>query len=104
PHLFPRTPSRTAMADASLHPMFIAAGSASAAVPISFVTRTSWPDLRQTLAPGARAYADAAGFEPGPGRHLLLPGKGGALGGVLFGIEAEDAAARDAFRPGSLVN
>ena len=38
----------------------------------------------------ARAFADAAGFEPKPGRHLLLPGAEGALAGALFALEAAD--------------
>ena len=53
---------------------------------------------------GALAFARAAGFEPKPGRYLLLPGKGdnSKLAGVLFGIDAPDASARDPFGPGRL--
>ncbi len=49
-----------------------------------------------------RAFADAAGFEPKPGRHLLLPGAEGELGGVLFALEAADDPGKDPFRPGAL--
>ena len=48
----------------------------------------------------ARAFADAAGFEPRAGRSVLLPGNGG-LAGVLFGIEAADEL-KDPFLPGLL--
>ena len=50
----------------------------------------------------ARAFADAAGFEPRAGRHLLLPGSKGALAGVLFAVEAADDPNLDRFRPGAL--
>jgi leucyl aminopeptidase len=76
----------------------------AAAVPIWFVTAATYPDVRKMLDAGAAAFADAAGFEPKPGRLLLLPGKSGAskaLGGVLFGIEASDDA-KDLFLAGRL--
>ena len=56
--------------------------------------------MRARLDAEARAFADAAGFEPKAGRHLLLPGKNG-LGGVLFGIEA-NGDVKDLFLPGRL--
>ena len=34
-------------------------------------------DVRARLDAPARAFADAAGFEPKAGRHLLLPGQRG---------------------------
>ena len=49
----------------------------------------------------ARAFADAAGFEPKAGRHLLLPARSG-LGGVLFGLGDPDEARNDPFLPGRL--
>lgn len=79
--------------------IFVARGSANA-IPIWFVTAASYPDVRKTLAAEARAFADAAGFEPKAGRHLLLPGPKG-LGGVLFGLEGDGEAA-DRFLPGRL--
>jgi len=79
--------------------VFVANGTASA-VPIWFVTAATYADVRARLDAEARAFADAAGFEPKAGRHLLLPGKGG-LGGVLFGIEATDDV-KDLFLPGRL--
>src|SRR5215467_5983245 len=85
-----------------MHPAFAVPGAASA-VPIWFVTAATWPALRLALEPGARAFVDAAGFEPKPGRHLLLPGKGDGLGGVLFGLEADDGE-KDRFLPGRLAD
>src|SRR6185436_15364563 len=49
----------------------------------------------------ARAFAQAAGFEPKAGRHLLLPGTKG-LSGVLFGLEPADKSVKDLFLPGRL--
>jgi len=85
-----------------MHPSFTKPGTAPT-VPIWFVTAATWPALRVALEPGARAFVDAAGFEPKPGRHLLLPGKGDELGGVLFGLEADDGE-KDPFRPGRLAD
>ena len=73
---------------------------AAAAIPIWFVTAATYPEVRERLSAGVRAFADAAGFEPKPGQYLALPGEGG-LGGILFGIEAADDA-KDLFLPGRL--
>jgi leucyl aminopeptidase len=83
-----------------MHPAFVAPGSAPA-IPIWFVSGATWPALRVALEPAARAFVDAAGFEAKPGRHLLLPGKADGLGGVLFGLEAEDSE-KNPFLPGRL--
>ncbi len=56
--------------------IFVARGTADA-IPIWFVTRGELSGCAQTHRRGGRAFADAAGFEPKPGRHLLLPGKNG---------------------------
>ncbi len=79
--------------------IFVARGTA-AAVPVWFVTAANYAEVRQQIGADACAFADAAGFEPKAGRHLLLPGKTG-LGGVLFGIEAAGET-RDLFLPGRL--
>jgi leucyl aminopeptidase len=79
--------------------IFVARGGA-AAIPIWFVSAATYADVRERLDAGACAFADAAGFEPKPGRYLLLPGEKG-LGGVLFGLEAAGEA-KDLFRPGLL--
>ncbi len=79
--------------------IFTAGGSADA-IPIWFVTAASYAEVRERLDAPARAFADAAGFEPKAGQHLLLPGKAG-IGGVLFGLEAADDA-KDLFLAGRL--
>jgi leucyl aminopeptidase len=79
--------------------IFIANGTA-AAIPIWFVTAANYTELRERLEPGARAYADAAGFEPKAGQCLLLPAADG-LGAVLFGLEGADEP-KNLFLPGRL--
>lgn len=73
---------------------------AAAAIPIWFVTTANYADVRERLDPAARAFADAAGFEPKPGQFIALPGRDG-LGGILFGLEAA-AEVKDLFLPGRL--
>jgi leucyl aminopeptidase len=82
-----------------MNSVFVARGTTDA-IPIWFVTTTTYAEVRERLDAGARAFADAAGFEPKPGRLLLLPGTAG-LGGVLFGLEATDDV-KDLFLPGRL--
>src|SRR5579871_2131597 len=84
-----------------MHPVFFSS-SESAAVAIRCVTAATWPDVRAGLDAPSRAFADAAGFEPRAGRHLLLPTRDGALAGVLFGMDASDNPARDPFAAGAL--
>ena len=83
-----------------MHPSFVARGT-TPHVPIWFVTPRHFAQVVATSSTQrARAFAEAAGFEPKPGRHLLLPGADGALSGVLFGLEAADEADKDPFLPG----
>ena len=86
-----------------MHPAFVTRGAAPS-VPIWFVTATTWAAVRAGLEPGARAYAEAAGFAPKPGRHLLLPGGSEGLGGVLFALAADARADKDPFLPGRLAD
>jgi leucyl aminopeptidase len=79
--------------------VFISGGTA-AAIPIWFVTKTNYAEVRERLDAGARAFADAAGFQPKPGKSLVLPAANG-LGAVLFGIEDADNT-KDLFLPGRL--
>jgi leucyl aminopeptidase len=81
---------------------FVTPGSATAAVPVTFVTAATWTQARERLDANSRAFAAAAGFEPRAGRHLLLPGGDGGLAGVLFGLENADDAGKDLLRPGAL--
>jgi leucyl aminopeptidase len=83
-----------------MHPNFVGSKTAGA-VPIQFVTPAAWPALRRRLDAAASAYADSCGFEPKPGRHLLLPGTSG-LTGVLFAVDNDDNRSRDRFLAGRL--
>jgi leucyl aminopeptidase len=84
-----------------MHPVFRAPD--GGATPIYLVDAKSFADGRG-LASAALGFARAASWEPKAGRHLLLPGEGGGskLAGVLFGVDAPDAPARDPFGPGRL--
>ncbi len=84
-----------------MHPIFAAPGAPSV-IPITFVTASSWPKLQKELDAPARAFAQASGFEPKAGRHLVLPSAEGTLTGVLFGLEDKTAGYTDPFLPGSL--
>jgi leucyl aminopeptidase len=85
-----------------MHPVFLPRGHSATTVPVTFVNAATWRDLRERLDSRARAFADAAGFEPKAGRHLLLPAADGALAGVLFALEAEEEPSKDLFWPGAL--
>src|SRR5262249_28656493 len=85
-----------------MHPVFLPRGHSATTVPVTFVNAATWRDLRERLDARARAFADAAGFEPKAGRHLLIPAADGALAGVLFALEGEDDAGKDLFWPGAL--
>jgi len=89
------------MGTSALHPMFFPRGE-TAAIPITFVNGSTFEQHRGNLDSAARAFVEAAGFEPKAGRHLLLPGGIGGLGGVLFGLEGGDDPHLDLFRPGTL--
>jgi leucyl aminopeptidase len=85
-----------------MHPAFLARGATADAIPIWFVTDANWQELRQSMVAASIAYADAAGFEPKPGRHLVLPSASGAIGAVLFGIDAAPGEFQDRFLAGQL--
>jgi leucyl aminopeptidase len=82
--------------------VFLTPGSATSAVPVTFVTAATWTETRDRLEGRSRVFAEAAGFEPKAGRHLLLPGPEGGLAGVLFGLENADEKSKDLLRPGAL--
>src|SRR6185312_11571327 len=79
-----------------------AAAPAAAAVPVTFVTKSSWEAVRAALPPQAAQFATANGFAAKPGACLVLPTAEGQIAQVLFGLEDEDARSRDLFRPGAL--
>ena len=83
-----------------MHPAFVPRG--GAAVPVTFVNAATWPEHRDKLEARERAFADAAAFEPRPGRHLVLPAPDGSLASVLFALESTADTHKDPFRPGAL--
>src|SRR5690606_3850656 len=83
-----------------MHSAITESGRASA-IPIWFVSKTTWPGIRDALDEPARAFAGAAGYEPKPGSHLVLPAPDGGIAAVLFGLEDEPARANPLL-PGNL--
>jgi len=88
------------MANSPLHPAF--APRDGTGIAVTFVTPATWADVRGRLDARSRAFAEAAGFEPRSGRHLLLPGPDGSLAGVLFAIENPNDTSADPLRAGAL--
>jgi leucyl aminopeptidase len=80
---------------------FLFAEATEKSVPIWFVSKDDWADFRAGLSEIAARFVAATGFEPAPGRHLLVPGGEGALQAVYFAIEAKGAWA-DPFLAGKL--
>lgn len=76
--------------------------STTSAIPITFVTKASWPGIKESLSAEARNFAEANVYTAKPGSYLALPGADGRIAQVLFGIEDDDAKHRDLFRPGAL--
>ena len=58
--------------------------------------------IKSSIGPAATAFAERCGFKPKAGRIQFLPGDGGALAGVLFGVDGESAPMRDPFAAGKL--
>jgi leucyl aminopeptidase len=85
-----------------MHPVFLPRGHSTPTIPVHFVNAATWRERRERLDSRERAFADAAGFEPKAGRHLLLPAAEGGLGGVLFALEPSEEANKDLFWPGAL--
>ncbi|BCJ92026.1 aminopeptidase [Terrihabitans soli] len=54
------------------------------------------------LPEAARAWMTSVAYEPAPGRVLLVPGADGAILGVIFGVEPDDAPSRDPFLAANL--
>ena len=72
------------------------------ATPVWFISSDNWEEIKSSIGAAAPAFAERCGFKPKAGRIQLLPGEGGALAGVLFGVDGENAAARDPLAPGKL--
>jgi leucyl aminopeptidase len=76
-----------------MHSLFVAR--TKTARPIWFVTTENVRKVSASLGARNRTFAKAAGFDPKPGAHLILPD-----GGVLFGVESSGHI--NPFLPGQL--
>ena len=85
-----------------MHPVYVKAGT-TPAIPILFVNEANYAQASKVLDVREQAFVKATGYEPKTGRHLIVQGPDGGIGGVLFGMEAADAAVKDHFRAASLV-
>src|SRR3569833_3366804 len=85
-----------------MHPIYVKAGT-TPATPILFVNEANYAHASKVLDAREQAFVKATGFQPKAGKHLIVQGPDGGIGGVLFGIEASDAAMKDHFRAASLV-
>jgi leucyl aminopeptidase len=72
------------------------------ATPVWFVSAENWETVKASIGEAAVGFAERCGFKPKAGRLQLLPGDGGALAGVLFGVDATNAPTRDPMAPGKL--
>jgi leucyl aminopeptidase len=83
-----------------MHPVFAATD--AQAIPVWFANTGNLSAVVGKIGGAAGAFAKAAGFEAKPGQHLMMPGGGGKLAAVLFGLESENEAKKDPFLPGRL--
>ena len=85
-----------------MHPIYAKADE-TPAIPILFVNAATFEKTITGIDDREQVYVRATGYEPKPGRHLIVPKADGTIAGVLFGIEAADEPVKDPFRPGQLV-
>jgi leucyl aminopeptidase len=83
-----------------MHPVF--ATNDTQAIPVWFANTGNLSAVVGKIGGASGAFAKAAGFEAKPGQHLMMPGGGGKLAAVLFGIETEKDGKKDLFLPGKL--
>jgi leucyl aminopeptidase len=84
-----------------MHPAFEAAA-ATPAIPITFVTKSTWEAESTALPEPAGHFARASGFAAKPGECLPLPAADGEIAHVIFGLDDDASKSRDLFRPGQL--
>ncbi|MGN6570495.1 MAG: leucyl aminopeptidase family protein, partial [Pseudolabrys sp.] len=85
-----------------MHPVYVKAGT-TPAIPILFVNEANYTEASKVLDAREQAFVKAAGFQPKAGKHLIVQGADGGIGGILFGIEAVDAPVKDQVRAAALV-
>jgi leucyl aminopeptidase len=83
-----------------MHPLLLT--ESAKAIPIHLVTAADWPAFRDRLPAPQRQFAEAQAFEPKPGQHIILPGSGGRIACVVFGMEPATTRRPDPFLPGKL--
>ncbi|WP_024507640.1 leucyl aminopeptidase family protein [Bradyrhizobium sp. ARR65] len=83
-------------------PFETAPTAAASAVPVIFVSKSTWEATRATLSSSAQQFAAANGFAAKPGACLTLPDADGGIAQVVFGLEDATAKSRDPFRSGAL--
>jgi leucyl aminopeptidase len=76
--------------------------SGSVGTPITFVTKTTWDNVKATLPSPARQFAESNDFTAKPSQYLALPDREGAISQILFGLEDKADGTHDPFRPGQL--
>src|SRR5437879_3567713 len=74
----------------------------ASAIPVTFVTKSSWAAIAKELPAPARQFAQANDFTGEPGMCLTLPAPDGQIAQVLFGLDDNASKSRDLFRPGAL--
>lgn len=74
----------------------------SHAVPIWFVTPQNQSYVTAVMSSSTKDWIAHTGFEPRPGQHLLLPGAGGRIQAILFGLGSEDMPEQNVMLPGLL--
>jgi len=84
-----------------MHPAF-ERNSTTSAIPIYFVTASTWDAVANSLSESARRFAQAQDFKAKAGKCLVLPAASGAIEAVLFGLDEAASPKHDPFRPGQL--
>jgi leucyl aminopeptidase len=84
-----------------MHPAF-ERNSTTSAIPIYFVTASTWDAVANSLSEPARRFAQAQDFKAKAGKCLVLPTANGAIDAVLFGLDEAGSPKHDPFRPGQL--
>jgi leucyl aminopeptidase len=74
------------------------------AIPIHGVAPDDLEALLGTLSEREQRFVRAHGFEPKPGRHVLVPDESGAIGSVLFGSGTRESTERTPLLVGKLAS
>ncbi len=72
------------------------------AIPVDFVDKTRWPQLKEGLSAAVSAIAEAARFDGKPGSLLVAPALDGAAARAFFGVDEAGAKKQEPFLAGKL--